>query len=648
MELVSVLSKIVKENVNVKKILLEYPESTVKKLVDKFSKETEDTEDEIKKTISDFERFKSAFDNEDKDIFRHSYEKVKQLVADKSTKQKTKKDLEGLAQEFVTKHKGTDLQLVKTNIKKYFELKTLFPEQKLFKREVTDLTPSQLNDTVNRFFSKFNENGENELTKRMTEKFMKDNPDDDPLTVILPRVKRFVRHFESIPLNTKLSAFMTFDEFEHIVDGHTPMGEDEYSLPDIDLEDVNIVYDDDNVLIFAPDEKQQCINIRKKYAPDRRWCTSWEGSSNYYYNYRLNQNLTLYYVISKNLPESDVNYAVVVLVDRYGDMRLADGTNSGRFAGAQTIDWDEITRKVPALEGKKQYLEAKPFTAEDQDKMQRYKSYNLRTTDPIEELGSVEEVELWMELRGPDFQNINNGDIIFGNLPEELQKKYIGLGTELSGSMVKALKDGAMSYYISKKKEKLLTKTLNQLTTSDIEAIKSKEMRPYFRQLKRKYAEELSNKEMGTSIQLEYPKDDASKYIALFGFEEFFQSIPDNVEFFSMENKTNDVVAVNIPESIGRFTELKTLVIDGMIKSLPESIGNCIQLSFLNLQNNVELERLPESMVNLTCLEFFSLQGSNPNIKVPKKLEEYMTPDEDFWYIHFPEEMKQHCTGIVF
>jgi hypothetical protein len=647
MELVGILSKIVKENVNIKKILLEYPESTVKKLVDKFSNETDETEDEIKKTISDFERFKSGFDNEDKDIFRHSYEKVKQLVADKSTKQKTKKDLEGLAQEFVTKHKGADLQLVKLNIKKFFELKTLFPEQKLFKRELINFSPSELNDLVNRYFGRFNDNGENELTRRMTEKFSKDNPDDDPLTVILPRVKRFVRQFDSIPLNAKLSAFMSFDEFEHIVDGYTDAGEDEYTLPDIDLDDVEIAYEDDNVLIFAPNEKQQCINIRKKHAPDRRWCTSWEGSSNYYYNYRLNQNLTLYYVISKNLPESDVNYAVVVLVDRYGDMRLADGTNSGRFAGAQTIPWREIVEKVPTLRGKEEYLKAKPFSNEDMDKMQKYKSYNLKTDDPVQELGSVEEVELWMELRGPDFQNMSNGVEIFANLPEELQKKYIGLGTELSGGMVRVLKDGAMSYYISKKKEKLLTKTLNQLSSSDIEAIKSKEMRPYFRQLKRKYAEELTSKEMSTMIQLEYPKDDASKYIALFGFEEYFDSIPENVEFINMENKSKDEIAMDLPESIGRFTELKTLVIDNMIKSLPESIGNCKQLSFLNLTNNPQLDKLPESLVNLTCLEFFSIIGSDPNIKIPKKLEEYMTPDEDFWLIHFPEDMKQHCTGIV-
>ena len=39
MELVGILSKVIKENVNIKKILLEYPESTVNKLLDKFTKD---------------------------------------------------------------------------------------------------------------------------------------------------------------------------------------------------------------------------------------------------------------------------------------------------------------------------------------------------------------------------------------------------------------------------------------------------------------------------------------------------------------------------------------------------------------------------------------------------------------------------------
>ena len=193
----------------------------------------------------------------------------------------------------------------------------------------------------------------------------------------------------------------------------------------------------------------------------------------------------------------------------------------------------------------------------------------------------------------------------------------------------------------------MLTKTLNQLSTSDIEVILSKEMRPYFRQLKRKYSQELNKSESIKFVQVEYPKDDASKYIALFGFDEFFESLSaEEVEFINMENKTSDVLSLDLPSSISKFTKLKTLVIDGMIKSLPESIGDCTQLSFLNLNNNVNLDRLPDSIVKLTCLEFFSIQGSDPNMKIPEKLEEFMTPDEDFWFIHFPEEMKQHCNGI--
>ncbi len=83
MELIKLLSNVVKENITTKQILLEYPESTLKKLVDKFSKQTEETEEEIRKTIADFERFKAAFQNQDKDIFRHTYEKVKELVQDR-------------------------------------------------------------------------------------------------------------------------------------------------------------------------------------------------------------------------------------------------------------------------------------------------------------------------------------------------------------------------------------------------------------------------------------------------------------------------------------------------------------------------------------------------------------------------------------
>jgi hypothetical protein len=644
MELVGILSKVVKESLQTKKILLEYPESTINKLVAKFSGQTEDSVEEIKQAISDFERFKAAFSNEDKDIFRHDYDKLKTLIADKATKQKTKKDLEGLVQDYLTKYKGADLQLTKLNIKKFFEVKSHFPQAREFKKNVTEYNPSELNGLVGRYFSKFNAQGINELVAVIAEKFAKELPDEDIITTILPRARRFVKHFELIPLNAKLSAFMNFEEFEHIVDGYTPMAESEYDVPEVDTSDVDIPYEDDNVLIFAPDEKQKCINIRKKHAPDRRWCTSWEGSSNYYYNYRLNQNLTLYYIINKNLPSSDLNYASVILVDKYGEMRLADGSNSGKFAGGTVIPWNEILQKIPVLDGKKDYLEPKPYTNEDQAKLQRLKTYNLTTTDPIAELGGEEEVELWLELRSPDLKSTTDGDKIFANFPEELQKKYIGLGNELSAPMVRALSPSSMSYYISKKKEKLLLKALKDLSENDMEIIMSKEMRPYFKSLKNKFLGELQSDVDPTFLRIEYPNDANAKFIRMFGLSELFESFPQDLQFLQLENKSNDDIIFEIPESLGNFTELQTLVFEKCINKLPDSLGNIVGLKFLNITNCEQMTRLPDSIVNLKCLDFISVLNTPIDTEtLPPEFTKYVDTTGEFWEVGYPDEMRGDC-----
>ena len=654
MELVKILSKIIKENINNKQMLLEYPEPTIKRLVVNFSGDTDDTEEQIRQTISNFERFKGSFENQDRDIFRHSYDKVKELVNSKLLKQQSKKNLENLAQDFIVKYKGKiqiDLALIRLAIKKYLELKELFPKQKVFEKEVIDYTPSELFRLVNNLFTKFDANNENEITKKLTEKFVKENPDEDPITSISPRVKRYVMHYDLIPLNAKLASLMTFEEFEHVVDGYTPMEESEYSLPEIDLTDVDISYEDDDVLIFAPDEKQKCINIRMKLAPDRRWCTSWEGSSNYYYNYRLTQNLTLYYVINKNLPENDLNYAVVILVDKYGEMRLADGSNSGRYSGGQVLPWDEILGKVPVLKNKKEYFEAKPLSEEEMVKMNLYKNYNLKTNDVITELGNEEEAELWLELRSPNLSQMPNGSEIFGNLPESLQKKYIGLGSELSGGMVINLKEGAMSYYISKKKEKLLLKTLSQLTDSDVETIRLKEMRPYYKQLFINFTDEvksiLKNDSKGKGndgVYVNFPNDNTAKYVSLFGIEEFFNILPKDIGFLSFENKSDGKINFDVPESLGDFTELTTLVFNGCIKSLPESIGNCRFLSFVVLDNNPNLKKLPNSMDTLYCLQHLSISGNNIE-EMPPLIGKYTVWDDllDDYSIQFPDEMTDKC-----
>jgi len=111
----------------------------------------------------------------------------------------------------------------------------------------------------------------------------------------------------------------------------------------------------------------------------RSWCTSRDGSSNLYYNYRLNNNLTLYYVINEDLPYSDTNFASVILVQTDGRKRLADGTNSGRYSGHDAIPWDDIVKKIPKLSGLESIFVPKPLTEEEKQTIDKVK--NTRVGD---------------------------------------------------------------------------------------------------------------------------------------------------------------------------------------------------------------------------------------------------------------------------
>ena len=634
MELVNILSKIVKETKQKRgHILLEYPESTVKKLIGKFSGDTQDSTEEITQIIQDFEKFKDSLPGNERDIFTYDYEKLKSFVTTKLDAQKAKKTFNEVYQNFIKKNKGSDKNLVKLNLKKFFELKAL--DKRKYDKDVLSMTSMELNALIRRDF-------ENVLKDKLTAKLVKENSDEN-IEQIVTRVERYIANYPLVPINTKPAGMMNFQEFEHVVDA-LPI-KDEYKLPEVDTSDVDIAYEDDNVLIFAPDQKHKCINIRKKFAPDRRWCTSWEGSSNYYYNYRLRQNLTLYYVINKNIKESDVNYAVVILTDyEYGNkvrFRLADGTNSGRYAGSTVIPWSEVTSKVPNLIGKEQYFKPNPYSSEQQQMMMTFERKNIES-DAIKELGSEENAELWLELRSPDLTATRNGEEIYRNFTPYLRHKYIGLDGKLNGQMLSDSDDESKGYYLSKKRKALLLTPIENLSEADVTLIMSREMAPYHNSLMKKYAEQIAKKDLDMDyLPITFPNDAHAKYAMMFGLDSLFEILPEETRFINLENKSEKVRPFDIPSNISRFKGLNTLVADNLIKSLPESIGECRMLSFVNLTDNKELTTLPKSISKLYCLTFLSVLGSSVDVEnLPKELYKYMTPTEDFFIVDFPEELR--------
>jgi len=656
-------------------------------MIDKFSGETEGdpnppTEDYVRELISDFERFKQAFPPDRRDIVQYTYNDLKTTVEEYKKKQEAKKASTETFKAFMDKNKGADINQVKANFKAFDMVKDVLPAKEqnilnytdvdlndliqnqfvplmVMKRKIKDL--EQMDPRVSSQILKMpKERLQQVLNDKFKEivvsvgwkKFATENPELTP-EIVLPRLEAYATAYSKIPFNTKPLMLMTFDEFEHIVDA-LPVDEEDETKVGIDLDDIKTIYEDDELLVFLPTIKNECIRIRKKYAPNSSWCTSWDRAGNYYYNYRLKQNLTLYYVIDLTQPanyRTHPNHAGVVLVDRYGDKRLADATNSGRWSGGQTVSWNEITEKFPLLKGKEDLFKPLPISDEDREHMNRIESARV-STDAIKELGSEAEAELWLELVGPDLSNRSGGSEIYKNLTPELKKKYIGLSLPLNAQMVQDSEPDVVAYYLREKVKQFENKSLKELTELDIALINSPLMKKHKEKIREIYTKEIEfgidEQFGGSSLEISYPSNINAKFSAIFGLEKLFASVKDKtkITYVSLENTSKGSLYLDLPNEIAQFTNLQMLIVDNYIKSIPEAIGQCKFLVFLNLLNCPRLTKLPKSIVNLTCLEFLSTSGSGiDENSIPESAKQYFIEDEFMGYVqpNFPPEMKQHC-----
>ena len=126
----------------------------------------------------------------------------------------------------------------------------------------------------------------------------------------------------------------------------------------------------------------------------------------------------------------------------------------------------------------------------------------------------------------------------------------------------------------------------------------------------------------GEKVEVNYPDSAAGKFIALYGFDELFTSLPENIERLFVSNKSKEKIALIVPSTITRFKNLSVLLFQNIVKELPENLGELSKLTIISLPDNKDLESLPESIVDLDDLSFIQLKGSNPNLKIPEKLLE--------------------------
>jgi Leucine-rich repeat (LRR) protein len=159
---------------------------------------------------------------------------------------------------------------------------------------------------------------------------------------------------------------------------------------------------------------------------------------------------------------------------------------------------------------------------------------------------------------------------------------------------------------------------------------KMSELKEFF---KPEFAKGLTTKG-GDKVEINYPDSSAGKFVALYGFEELFEALPETIVTLMINNKSKEDIALNVPESLGRFKNLDALLLANMVKTLPDSIGELQKLKFLSFNNNKQLEALPESIADLPRLSFINLAGTNPNIHIPDRLRAKMEEESDgFWHV---------------
>lgn len=598
MKFTSILSKVV---------IKEVSQKLAKKLVDKFKEQTKDNEETIMSMINKFDGYKEGLDVSKRDITKYNYNDLKSLIIGKELEKsastaftKLKQKWDKLRQELPSEESGPyryESSVLKSLVSKFYDI---YPFLKKSEKDIMNYDYLSLTNFIQQNYGKI-------ILKNISDLLSKDSDVPNPETLLF-YLESFVRNRDRVPRGTKPIFMMSFHDLEHLVDGSLSQNDKDAEKQKTDYSDIDVVYDKDNLLVFAPKSKDQCVRLKN----GRSWCTSREGSSNLYYNYRLNNERTLYYVIDQDKSFGDLNYAVVLLVDPQGRISLADGSNSGRYSGHQNIPWKEIEDKIPKLKGLENVFQPKPLTDEERNLIQKVRGVRVGD-NPFDSLGDEKTVEMWMEYNSPKLT-----DIQYSNLTSDLQKKYVALGFDLTADQLKSSSEQVIKYYINKKKEKLATTTLDRLSKEDIDLLLTPMMKKLKDSLRERFATSLSSSNQDTSLSFKLGEGSLGKFTALYGLDSFFDSLPENVTELVIDGYGN--VMITIPDSIVKFKNMEMMGFNNCVDKIPDTICQLTKLNYLGLMNNSNLTQLPPCIADLPNFWFLNVRGCD-KLELPEAIK---------------------------
>lgn len=134
------------------------------------------------------------------------------------------------------------------------------------------------------------------------------------------------------------------------------------------------------------------------------------------------------------------------------------------------------------------------------------------------------------------------------------------------------------------------------------------EIKPFF---KNEFAKGLTEGASGGALKItDFEHGAIGKFVALYGLDELFSSVPDNLREITISVPERTQVDLKIPDTIGRFKNLIYLSLRNCVSLIPPQICECKNLSFVSLIDNPNLRTLPECMAELPKLQILGLKGS--------------------------------------
>jgi hypothetical protein len=158
------------------------------------------------------------------------------------------------------------------------------------------------------------------------------------------------------------------------------------------------------------------------------------------------------------------------------------------------------------------------------------------------------------------------------------------------------------------------------------------ELKPYF---KHEFAKGLSkDSKSGKELVVDYPRDATSKYVALYGWDDLFKNIDPDTERIDFTNSSNQPLNLSFPKELANLKNLQTFYVEKGLSKVPDELKDLKNLEFLSLPNNPNLTELPEWIADLPNLIALSVKGSNPNLKIPERLQQrFVENGGEVWFV---------------